>query len=112
MADDTPETPPAGSLGAPKRPDTPAPQADWREGLEQVGTCPHCGVAVFVRPADVNGKAVLPTPIYLCTCRHLSALGRPAQPASPVWSSPVLPPVTPDDPPGPRVTSQGLLVRP
>ncbi len=73
-----------------------ADATDWREGLEQVGTCPHCGVPVYVRPGDVNGTTLLPTPVYLCACRHLavalSSIPVPPAPAvPPTWSPPVRP---------------------
>ncbi len=37
----------------------------WRDGLEEVGNCPHCGIVVMVKTAEIWP----PTPMYLCECR-------------------------------------------
>jgi hypothetical protein len=45
-----------------------AQAGNWREGLEHAGSCPRCGIHVFV---DAGGAAAgrLPRPVYLCECR-------------------------------------------
>jgi hypothetical protein len=55
-----------------------AQAGNWREGLEHAGSCPRCGIHVFV---DAGGAAAgrLPRPVYLCECR----LARRAAPPPP-----------------------------
>lgn len=81
---------------------------DWRDGLEQVGVCPHCGVPVYVTipqapsPESAPGNW-LPDPVYLCACRILALNNStPAMPAMPPWRREplwVAPPVIPATPP-------------
>ncbi len=69
----------------------------WREGLEEVGHCPTCGVAVFVRLDPAAEAGALPSPVYLCACRFTAASQQWA------WPTPSTPSTSPPVPHAPLI---------